>query len=213
MTAMTAVKICGLTRVEDARAAALCGADFLGFNFWPTSKRYVEVDAAVALARAGRVRGAMMVGVFVDATAATIAATARSAGLDVIQLHGDESPAFCTEVRVMTGLRVWKALPVAGAGDVDGIESWPVSAVLLDAATPGRGGSGQTIDWGVAAKAAESTKPIVLAGGLDPGNVAAAVSAVKPWAVDVASGVESAPGIKDPAKIAAFIRAVRELPQ
>jgi phosphoribosylanthranilate isomerase len=209
---MTAVKICGVTRVEDARAAALAGADFVGLNFWPTSKRHVEVDAAVALARAGRVRGAMIVGVFVNASAPAIAETARAAGLDLIQLHGDESPAFCAEVRAMTGLRIWKALPVAGASDVEGLERWPVNAVLLDAATAGRGGSGQTIDWAVAARAAQSTKPIVLAGGLDPGNVAAAISAVKPWAVDVASGVESAPGIKDPAKVAAFLRAVRELP-
>lgn len=212
MSSMTAIKICGVTRAEDARAAALAGADFVGLNFWPSSKRYVEVDAAAALARAGRVRGAMIVGVFVDASAATIAATARAANLDLIQLHGDESPGLCAEVRAMTGLRVWKALPVAGAADIEGLEGWPTAAVLLDAATPGRGGSGQTIDWGLAARAAQSTKPIVLAGGLDPGNVVAAIQAVKPWAVDVASGVESAPGIKDPAKIAAFIRAVRELP-
>jgi phosphoribosylanthranilate isomerase len=211
MTAMTAVKICGVTRVEDARAAALAGADFVGINFWPSSKRFVHVDAAAALARAGRVRGAMIVGIFVDASIATIAEAAGTARLDVIQLHGDESPATCAEVRSVTGLRVWKALPVASAADIDGLERWPVHAILLDAATPGRGGSGRTIDWGIAARATESVRPIVLAGGLDPGNVAAAVTAVKPWAVDVASGVESAPGIKDPAKIAAFIRAVREV--
>jgi len=211
MTAMTAVKICGVTRVEDARAAALAGADFVGLNFWPASKRHVTADAAVELARAGRVRGAMIVGVFVDASVETIVATARTVGLDLIQLHGDEPPGMCVEVRAATGLRVWKALPVARAGDVDGLERWPVAAVVLDAATPGRGGSGQTIDWTLAARAAQSTRPIVLAGGLEPGNVAAAIAAAAPWAVDVASGVEAAPGIKDPAKIDAFVRAVREL--
>ena len=212
MSAMTAVKICGVTRVEDARAAALAGADFVGINFWPRSKRHVAIEEAAPLARAGRVRGAMIVGVFVDAGAAEIARAVEATGLDVIQLHGDESPGFCAEVRAMTGRRIWKALPVASAADVEGIERWPVAAVLLDAATPGRGGSGQTIDWAVAARAAESTMPIVLAGGLAPGNVAAAIAAVKPWAVDVASGVESAPGMKDPGKVAAFVRAVRELP-
>jgi phosphoribosylanthranilate isomerase len=108
---------------------------------------------------------------------------------------------------------VWKALPVASAEDVIGLEQWPVHAVLLDAATPGRGGSGQTIDWRIAARAAEGAlRPIVLAGGLDPSNVRAAVGAVKPWAVDVASGVESAPGVKDARKIHAFVNAVREEP-
>ena len=210
---MTAVKICGVTRVEDAQAAARAGADFLGINFWPTSKRHVGAEAAAQLARAGRIRGAMIVGVFVDATLTTIVEAARVASLDVIQLHGDEPPGFCAEVRAATRLRVWKAVPVAAAEDVAGLERWPVHAVLLDAATPARGGSGQTIDWTLAARAAQAgERPIVLAGGLDPGNVAAAVGAVKPWAVDVASGVESAPGIKDPARIAAFVRAVRELP-
>jgi len=210
---VTAVKICGVTRLEDAELVARSGADFVGLNFWPGSKRHVEVDAAVALARAGRRRGAMIVGLFVDATLETIAAVASTVGLDVIQLHGDESPAFCAEVRAATRLRVWKALPVASAADIVGLEQWPVHAVLLDALTPGRGGSGRTIDWQLAARAAEGgLRPIMLAGGLDPTNIVAAITTVKPWAVDVASGVESAPGIKDPARLAAFVRAVRELP-
>lgn len=210
---MTAVKICGVTRLEDAEAVARSGADFLGLNFWSHSKRHVTVDAAIPLARAGRVRGAMIVGVFVDATMAEILDATERVGLDVIQLHGDESPAFCAEVRERTRRRVWKALPVASAEDILGLERWPVHAILLDAATPGRGGSGQTIDWRIAARAAEGgLRPIVLAGGLGPENIAVAVSTVKPWAVDVASGVESAPGVKDPVRINAFVRAVRELP-
>lgn len=208
---MTAIKICGVTRVEDATLAARAGADFVGLNFWPSSKRYVDVEAGTVLARASRIRGAMIVGVFVDAPVETIVSTAAAVGLDIVQLHGDESPGFCAEVAAR-GLRVWKAVPVATAADVAHLERWPVRAILLDAATPGRGGSGKTIDWSLAARAAQGDLPVVLAGGLDPGNVAAAIAAVKPWAVDVASGVESAPGQKDAAKVVAFVRAVRELP-
>jgi phosphoribosylanthranilate isomerase len=209
---MTKIKICGVTLADDAARASAAGADFVGLNFWPKSKRYVELGRARMLADAIRAVGsAQVVGVFVDAKLEDIAEVHARVDLDIIQLHGAESrdDAFAI-ARAMTR-PVWKAIAARGITDVDGLEAWPVDAVLLDTPTPGKGGSGETFDWAIAREARRRypARQLVLAGGLSPDNVARAVAEVAPWAVDVASGVESAPGVKDAAKLAAFVAAVR----
>ena len=206
---MTAVKICGVTRLDQAASISAAGADFIGLNLWPKSRRYVIADHAAQLATAARGAGpAKLVGVFVDANVDDIAVAVARVGFDIVQLHGNESPDVVAEIAKRTGVPVWKAVP-AVAGLV--LATWGSAAVLLDTPTPERGGSGHTFDWSIAkaAREAHPTLSIVLAGGLDPSNVAAAIAAVSPWAVDVASGVESAPGLKDLAKIAAFVAAAR----
>jgi len=209
------VKVCGLTRPDDATAAAAAGVDFIGLNFWPRSKRRVDADRARQVAAAARAAGPAirLVGLFVDAALEAIDAARAAVGLDVIQLHGDETPDQCRAVRAATGLPVWKAVPVTGPEAVADLGRWPVDAVLLDAPSAGRGGSGKTVDWALAADAVRRHPDlkIVLAGGLTPDNVAAAVARVGPWAVDVASGVETAPGEKDAARVGAFVRAARGL--
>ena len=210
---MTAkIKICGVTRIEDAVAAVRAGADFIGLNFWPRSKRYVDGARGAELARAVRGAGAtQVVGVFVDASRDEIAAIAESVALDVVQLHGDESPDDALAIAHATARPVWKAIAARGPADVAALARWSVAAILLDTPTPGRGGSGVTFDWSLAraARAQSPTRPLVLAGGLAPENVARAVAEVAPWAVDVASGVESAPGVKDVARITSFVAAIR----
>lgn len=213
---MTKIKICGVTRSDDAAMVATSGADFIGLNFWPSSKRYLPPERAPVVAAAAREAspssGAVqLVGVFVNASRDEIAAISRDVALDVIQLHGDESPDDAAAIAEATGRSVWKAIAVAGPADLDRLAVWSVDALLLDAPAAGRGGAGKVFDWNLARDARQKypVHRLVLAGGLGPHNVAAAVAAVDPWAVDVASGVESAPGIKDVAKVAAFLAAVR----
>jgi phosphoribosylanthranilate isomerase len=209
---MTRIKICGVTVAADAAHAVIAGADLLGLNFWPRSRRFLAADRAPAIAAAARAAGAVqLVGVFVNQPVAEIAAIAAAVGLDVVQLHGDETTADAAAVAAATGRPVWKAIAVGAPGDLAGLAAWSVAAILLDAPTAGRGGAGVVFDWSLArdARRAHPARPLVLAGGLAPHNVAAAIAAVEPWAVDVASGVESAPGIKDPAKVTAFIAAAR----
>lgn len=210
--AATKIKICGVTRAEDATIVVGAGVDFIGINFWPSSKRFVPRDRAPAIAAAARAAGTVqVVGVFVNARLDDIAAIARDVPLDTIQLHGDETPQDAASVVQDTGCAIWKAVAVGRRSDLDRLDAWPVHAILLDTPTAGRGGSGRVFDWRLAhdARRAYPTRRFVLAGGLGPDNVRAAIDAVAPWAVDVASGIESAPGIKDPAKLAAFIAAVR----
>jgi phosphoribosylanthranilate isomerase len=209
---MTRIKICGVTRADDAARAAGAGADFLGLNFWPPSKRYLAPDRAPAIAAAARAAGAaQLVGVFVNQPLDDIAAIARDVALDIVQLHGDETPADVLAIAHATGRPVWKAIAVGASDDLHGLDAWSVAAFLLDAPTAGRGGAGKVFDWSHArdARGRYPARAFVLAGGLGPDNVAAAITAVDPWAVDVASGVESAPGIKDPVKLAAFVAAAR----
>lgn len=206
------VKICGITRVEDAEHAARAGADFIGLNFWPQSKRHVSVEAATALAAAARKINAHIeiVGLFVDPKLEDALAIHDRVDLDVFQLHGDESDELIGELHQQSGrLDVWKAHQVHGRGILDRVYGSPATAHVLDAPSAGRGGSGTTFDWAVAAEAVQAVRRIVLAGGLTPDNVAAAIAAVHPYAVDVASGVERAPGIKDPDRVTAFIAAAR----
>lgn len=201
---MIRVKICGVTNAADARAVAESGADAIGFNFWPKSKRWVEPGVAAELAR-DLPAFVSRVGVFVDEERGRIEEIAAQVGLDVIQLHGGETPALATSLsrRVVRGIRA------RSEADLAGVEAYRASAVLIDAYVPDApGGTGLRADWELA-RAAARRYPVILAGGLDPSNVAAAVRAVEPYAVDVASGVERAPGVKDPEKIRAFVERAR----
>lgn len=210
---MTAkIKICGVTRIDDAAYASTAGADFIGINFWPSSKRYVVPDRAGLIAAAARGAGeTRIVGVFVDADRDDLAAIVRDVDLDIIQLHGDESPHVVAAMAAITNRPVWKAISVDSTRDVESLDVWPAEAIVLDARTPNRGGGGASFDWAIAAEARRRypERRFVLAGGLRADNVAEAIAAVQPWAVDVASGVETSPGIKDAVKIAAFVAAVR----
>jgi phosphoribosylanthranilate isomerase len=204
------VKICGVTLADDAARVAAAGADFVGLNFWPKSKRYLAPERAPMIAAAARATGAAkVVGVFVDAKIEDILKICAVVDLDVIQLHGDESPDDCSKISLAVYRPIWKAISVGSQKDIERLDAWPADALLLDAPTPGRGGAGASFDHRLAREARERFpgKKIVLAGGLDPSNVAAAIALVEPWAVDVASGVEAGPGIKDAAKIAAFLAA------
>jgi phosphoribosylanthranilate isomerase len=198
------VKICGVTRLEDALLAARLGADAIGFNLWPGSKRHVPPDAVRAIV--DRLPPFVTaVGIFVDQRAAEVLALAAHTGIAAIQLHGDESPAECSGYP----LPVLKAVRVSGPASLAALDRYRVRAFVLDAPSPGFGGSGSTFDWSLARAAAERTT-VVLAGGLTPENVADAIRAVRPWAVDVASGVEAMPGVKDPEKLARFIARAKE---
>ncbi len=200
------VKVCGITSPEDARLAAEAGVDAIGMVFWPKSQRAVGTEAARRIAEAVAPPG-VRVGVFVDASAEEIAHTVEAVGLDLVQLHGDESP----ELLPALPRRCWKALRV-GAGLAESeIAAWRDAAgLLLDTRVEGRpGGTGQPFDWTLAAALRDRIGFLVLAGGLDSDNVARAVEAARPDGVDVSSGVEKAPGLKDPARLRAFIDAAR----
>ncbi len=199
------VKICGITRLEDALAAADAGADAVGFNFWPPGKRYIlpERAAEIAAALPARVR---RVGVFVDESAATVQTIAAQVGLDTLQFHGLETPEYLNSV---AGYVKWKAFRIMPGWNPGVLGAYAgVEAFLLDAAGSTPGGTGQTFDWSLAA-AAKPWGQVVLAGGLTPANVAEAIRAVQPWGVDVASGVEDSPGVKNHALLREFIRAAR----
>jgi phosphoribosylanthranilate isomerase len=194
------VKVCGVRRLDDARLAAELGASAIGLIFWPGSSRAVDVDSARAIV-AALPPFVTTVGVFVNQSREDVLGVAQSVGLDAVQLHGDEDPTWYSALP----RRVIKAVAVGDGFDVRQLADVPASAtVLLDAHDPlRRGGTGRVIDWTVAAAAAR-TRPVILSGGLTAENVQAAVDTVQPYAVDVASGVESAPGIKDAAKLRAF---------
>jgi phosphoribosylanthranilate isomerase len=204
---VTRAKICGITRHEDAELAVELGAWAIGFILWPGSKRAADEDVAAGIAAAVR-RRVEPVGVFVNASLDEIAHAADNIGLTHVQLHGDEGPAFCSEVARRTGAKVIKAIRVAGASDFQDLERFHTDFHLLDTAKRGAfGGTGETWDWALAARRKRKA-PVILSGGLTPENVAAGIAAVDPFAVDVASGVEASPGIKDPDKLAAFMAAV-----
>lgn len=209
---MTRIKICGVTLADDAARIASSGADFIGLNFWPKSKRYLAPERAPMIASVARSTGSSkLVGVFVDPEIDEIQAITATVDLDIIQLHGDETPDFVKKVSLAVYRPVWKAIPIQSSRDLAALDVWPAEALLLDAPTPGRGGAGATFDWNLAREARERYPKIrfVLAGGLSADNVTTAIQTVEPWAVDVASGVEAGPGIKDPAKLDAFISATR----
>ena len=203
---MTRVKVCGITNLEDALAALDAGADMLGFNFYARSPRHVTpADARKIIGRLPA--GVSRVGVFVNEPApAEVERVAREAGLDAVQLHGDETPDYCRSLRDLTTI---KALRVGADYDVESAAAYGTDAVLLDAYVAGaRGGTGHTFDWTLATLTRGRVPRLFLAGGLNPDNVAEAVAAVRPYAVDVCSGVETSPGRKSPRLMRRFIRAV-----
>ena len=201
---MTLVKICGITRLEDAELAVELGASAIGFVFWPDSPRYIPPSRAAEIARALPDRIAR-VGVFVNQTRNFIWNAAEQVELTALQLHGDETPVFAAALP----RPVIKAVPVTEGFSLDTVMEIPRSiTVLLDAHDPvRRGGTGTTIDWSAAAAVAWR-RPIFLSGGLNPGNIREAIDRVNPHAVDVSSGVESAPGRKDAGKLRDLFAAI-----
>jgi len=204
----TRIKYCGITSVEDAHRAAEAGAWALGMIFWPRSPRRCELDEAQLVGTALR-RTVHLAGVFVNQRLEEIDLAVQTAGLDFVQLHGDEGPVFCGEVARRTGAKVIKAVRVQSRASLQAAVAYHTDFLLLDAHVEGvPGGTGQTIDWHVVRKA-KLAAPVILSGGLNPDNVAAAIAATSPFAVDAASGTELSPGIKDPDKLRAFHEAVR----
>ncbi|PWH15248.1 MAG: N-(5'-phosphoribosyl)anthranilate isomerase [Anaerolineae bacterium] len=216
---MTRIKICGIKTLPEALAALEAGADLLGFNFYPKSPRFITPETCAKITTAlfnqwsasGDKKNILLVGVFVNAPVSEIRATLMTTGLHLAQLHGDEPPEVLDEL----GPLAFKAVRLSSNQDSAALiqqysrpTTADVPALLIDAAVPGLyGGSGQIADWNTAAQLAKQT-PLLLAGGLTPENVAEAIRLVRPWGVDVASGVESAPGVKDLARIKKFIEQV-----
>jgi phosphoribosylanthranilate isomerase len=210
------VKICGITRPQDAEMAVELGAWALGMVFYEPSPRRCSMEQAQLIAAAQR-RKVELCGVFVNAPLEQIERTSEELGLTLLQLHGEEGPAFCLEVARRTGAKVIKAAQVSGAADIQDLERFHVDFHLLDARAKARerqgmrGGTGETFDWALVA-ARRSKVPLILSGGLTPENVAEAIAATSPFAVDTASGTESSPGHKDPTKLRDFFAAAREAP-
>jgi phosphoribosylanthranilate isomerase len=202
----TRVKICGITCAEDALAAVAAGAAGLGFMFFRGSKRYIAPEAALAICRQLPPFVAK-VGVFVDAPVTEVRAAVAACGLDTVQLHGTETPAQCAS---LAPVPVIKAFRVADETSLLPLAEFPVAAWLLDSYVPGElGGTGARFNWDLAVRARALGRPIILAGGLTPENVGEAVRRVRPFGVDVSSGVESAPGRKDPDRMRAFVAAAK----
>ncbi|MBI5561806.1 MAG: phosphoribosylanthranilate isomerase [Deltaproteobacteria bacterium] len=198
------VKICGITNPEDASLAVRAGADALGFVFWKKSPRRVSPAAASDIIKE-LPPFVTTVGVFVNETPDGIRDIVREAGLDRVQLHGDEGPSLCDEIGAVSGVRVIKAFRVGPDFDIMPLTQYRASAFLLDAYKPGvPGGTGESFDWNIAASASKTGR-IILSGGLTPDNVAEAARRVRPYAVDVSSGVEAAPGKKDAEKVRRFV--------
>jgi phosphoribosylanthranilate isomerase len=199
------VKICGITSLEDAEAAMLAGADAIGFIFYPRSPRYVTPDRAREIS--GKLPARICrVGVFVDHEAEEVRRIVEFCGLDLIQLHGNESPDYC---RTFSPPVLIKAVSIQKEEDLARLKDYPVRAILVDAHDPARpGGTGKTCDWNLARKAGERYR-LILSGGLNPQNILQAIEEVRPLAVDIGSGVEARPGKKDPEKITALMAAVR----
>jgi phosphoribosylanthranilate isomerase len=200
----TKVKVCGLTRAEDVRTCVEAGVDAVGFNFWPQSRRYLTLDAAEKLA-ATVPHHVLRVGVFVRAPPAEVRAAVERVRLGAVQLHGDEDPQDYTGV----GAPLWQVVRITGPESLPGMPSRAAAAVLLDAHIEGHGGGGRRFDWALVPWVRAWRLPVWLAGGLTPENVGEAIARAAPDGVDVASGVESSPGVKDAARVAAFVAAVR----
>jgi phosphoribosylanthranilate isomerase len=206
---MVRVKVCGITNLEDALLSTEAGADGLGFNFWPRSKRYIEPDAATSMI-AQLPPSVTPVGVFVDEEPASVERVARRTGVRGVQLHGDESPETASALAAQ-GFLVLKAFRVGKGFQPEALQRYAgVAGFLLDADVRGeKGGTGRTFDWSQA-KAARRFGRIVLAGGLTVANVSEAIRQAQPFGVDVCSGVEQAPGRKDHRRLREFVRLARE---
>ena len=203
---MTIIKICGIKTLPDALAAIEAGANYLGFNFYPKSVRFIEKSACAEITSVLKREHPQikLVGVFVNSPVDEIKDTLQNCHLDLAQLHGDETPEIFAQL-APHAFRAFRGIPESNAG----YERDEAPAMLIDAAVKGvYGGSGVTADWTAATELAKKY-PLLLAGGLTPENVADAVRQVRPWGVDVASGVEATPGEKDAGKMSAFVKAVR----
>ena len=202
------IKFCGITSQDDARAAVEAGAWAIGMIFWPSSPRACDPGEAQAIGARLR-REVELAGVFVNSSLDEIGALAEVVPLSLIQLHGDEGPSFCVEVARRTGARVIKARPVHEAADIQDLDRFRTDFHLLDTHRKGmRGGTGEVFDWDLVEQR-RTDVPLILSGGLNSSNVGEAITATEPFAVDVASGTESAPGVKDHAELAAFAEAVQ----
>jgi phosphoribosylanthranilate isomerase len=199
------VKICGITNAPDALAAVEAGADALGFMFYEPSPRRISIPDAAAVIRE-LPPFVLKVGVFVDPSEDLVMRAIGDCALNLLQFHGDETPQFCTEFGLMT----MKAFRIRDAESLNALRDYPTDAWLLDAFTPGKlGGTGEKFNWDLAIEAKKLGRPIFLAGGLTPANVAEAVASVRPYGVDVSTGVEAQPGRKDHTKVRDFIKAAR----
>lgn len=207
---MTLVKICGITNLEDALLAIDCGADMLGFNFYRKSPRYIspEVSRPIIEEVGDRVR---TVGVFVNDGIEQMYQDTLASRVEILQLHGDEPSDYRLEIHAWMGLEVIKAINTSGPFDEKWLDDDSDTSILLDGSSPGLyGGTGERADWARSKEIAIRHPRVFLAGGLNSENVIDAIRVVRPYAVDVASGVESSPGKKDPEKVAAFIKAAKE---
>lgn len=209
---MTEIKFCGMTRADDARLAGELGAAYVGVIFAPSQRRVEPAEAGRILAGAA---GALKVGVFGDASAKDILAAAEAAGLDVIQLHGGTRSGGIEQLRESFRGQIWSVVRIAEGEVLEaGGDAWMADALLVDSySESGLGGTGRTFDW---ARECESIRrvamdrPLIVAGGLDPDNVSSAIRALQPAVVDVSSGVESSPGVKDHSRMRAFAEAVAD---
>jgi phosphoribosylanthranilate isomerase len=207
MASAPRIKLCGITSLDDARLAVDAGAWAIGCILWPGSPRACDPAEAARIAAAVR-RQAHVCGVFVNPHLDEVTELVDALGLTMVQLHGDEGPAFCAEVARRTGAKVIKAATVSTQADVQVLETFHTDFHMLDAYRPGmRGGTGETFDWELV-RARRSSIPLIVSGGLRPDNVGDAILATRPFAVDTASGTEASPGVKDTAKLAAFVEAV-----
>ena len=207
ITMSVTVNICGITNVEDALAAVAAGADAIGLMFFEKSPRFVTLDTAAAISYALPPQ-IVRVGVFVNPSESDVTEAIAVCGLTILQFHGDEAPEFCAQFPLMT----MKAFRVKDAESLQALAEYRTDAWLLDAYSPAAlGGTGERFNWDLAIEAQKLGRPIFLAGGLTPENVAEAVRRVQPFGVDVSSGVESAPGKKDAAKVRAFIAAAKSV--
>lgn len=202
---MTKVKICGITNLNDAQTAVTAGADALGFVFYAASPRHILPEQAADIIR-NLPPFVQTVGLFVNEESATVNSIADQCGIDVIQLHGEETPEYCH----LIGRRIIKAFRVKNSAILESLPQYRVSGHLLDTWSPlAHGGTGESFNWEIAAEASRRGYKIILAGGLSSGNVAESIQQAHPFAVDVSSGVESSPGVKDTDKIRSFITQVR----
>ena len=206
---MTRVKVCGITNTADAQRATDLGAWAIGLIFHEPSPRACALPDAEEIGRRFKRAAPEVTGVFVNRPLEEVAAIADACSLSMLQLHGDEGPAYCDEAARRTGCRVMKAVQVRDQSSLKALRTFHVDYHLVDAHHPElRGGTGDTFDWDLIRK--RRGVPIVLSGGLTPDNVGEGIAATRPFAVDSASGTEASPGEKDPAKLEAFFRAVAQ---
>jgi phosphoribosylanthranilate isomerase len=204
---MTLVKICGITNIDDARAAVDAGADALGFNFYKPSPRYISPENARAIIEQLST-SVLTVGVFVNEDMQSLTSIANTAGISALQLHGDESPSYCRELA--KNYEVIKVLAVSENFDTQIVQAYEVQAIMLDTRDNKlRGGTGRAFDWSVASRVNQLVPKLFLAGGLSPENIEEAIEIVRPFAVDACSALEDTPGRKDGERMRAFVEKAR----